>query len=331
MEQVKQLISLDQFIISKEKGFSFAKGELSQLLRDIALASKIVNREVNNAGLSNILGETGFFNVQGEEVKKLDVFANELLIKALTDGKETCIMASEENEDVIYGNPDANYVVMFDPLDGSSNIDVNISIGTIFSIYRRVSEKGDAILEDCLQPGRKQVAAGYVLYGSSTMLVYTTGSGVNGFTLEPSVGEYFLSHPNLKMPKSSSIYSTNEGNSHLLTTEILEYLKFVKTYDKGTDRPYKARYVGSMVADFHRTLLKGGIFLYPYDTKNTNGKLRLMYECNPMAFLAEQAGGLATNGKINIMDIVPSKLHQRSALFIGSEEEVELLMSFTNK
>ncbi len=325
----KNLISLFEFIHEKEKGFPYANGELSQLLRGISLATKIINREVRVAGLSNILGSTGYYNVQGEEVKKLDEYANEVMIKSLNLSQSVALMGSEENEEVILSNAEAKYVILFDPLDGSSNIDVNINIGTIFSIFRKVNENCN--LEDCLQLGLKQVAAGYVIYGSSTMLVYTTGAGVNGFTLEPSIGEYFLSHPDIKMPEKSNTFSINEGNSWGFEENLKKYLEYIKIDDKATKRPYKARYVGSLVADFHRTLLKGGIFIYPASKKEPNGKLRLLYEANPIAFLAEQAGGLATDGNKRILEKQPKELHERTPLYVGSKQEIELIHKFLNE
>lgn len=329
-QQPNQLLSLFEFIHQKEQGFPYASGELSQLLRGISLASKIINREVRVAGLSNILGSTGYYNVQGEEVKKLDEFANEAMIRCLSATQSVCLMGSEENETVIHANPQAKYIVLFDPLDGSSNIDVNINIGTIFSIYRRTSE--NSIDEkDCFQGGVKQVAAGYIIYGSSTMLVYTTGAGVNGFTLEPSIGEYFLSHPDIEMPEKSNTFSINEGNSWGFDEPLKNYLNYIKVDDKATKRPYKARYVGSLVADFHRTLLKGGIFIYPATKKEPKGKLRLLYEANPIAWLAEQAGGLATDGSQPILHKIPSQLHERTPLIVGSKQEIELFLSFFKK
>ncbi len=320
--------TLNQFIIERQADFQYASGELSRLLSDIGTASKIINREVNKAGLVNILGDAGTTNVQGEEVKKLDVYANEQLIAALSSGGEVCVMGSEENDDIIevkFTEGNASYVVLFDPLDGSSNIDVNASIGTIFSIYRRISEgKGAGKLEDCLQKGTQQVAAGYVIYGSSTILVYTTGNGVNGFTLDPSIGEFCLSHPDIKTPKDAKIYSINEGNEAHFPEGVKKYIEYCKVEDKASGRPYSSRYIGSFVADFHRNLLKGGIFIYPPTAKAPNGKLRLLYEANPLAFVAEQAGGKASNGKDRITEIVPSALHQRVPLFIGSENMVKL-------
>jgi fructose-1,6-bisphosphatase I len=293
----------------------------------MGIAAKIVNREVNKAGLVNILGETGSVNVQGESVKKLDVFANEQFIAALSAGGECCAVASEEEDDIIpilsEVSRDAKYVVLMDPLDGSSNIDVNVSIGTIFSIYRRVSESGPGTREDCLQRGREQVAAGYIVYGSSTMLVYTTGHGVNGFTLDPSIGEFCLSHPNLHIPQDGKIYSINEGNYQDFPEGVKKYIKYCQTQDPATGRPYSSRYIGSMVADLHRNLIKGGVFIYPSTKKSPNGKLRLGYEGNPMSFIVEQAGGKASDGYHRILDIKPTELHQRTPIVIGSAQMVE--------
>jgi len=318
--------TLGQFIIEKQKDFPYAKGELSRLLRDIGIASKIVNREVNKAGLVDILGEVGTQNSHGESQKKLDVFANEQFISALTVGGECCIIVSEENDEPIYikpeVSPNARYIVAIDPLDGSSNIDVNVSVGTIFSIYRRLSTEGPAHLKDALQNGTEQVAAGYVVYGSSTMLVYTTGKGVNGFTLDPSIGEFCLSHPDMSMPKDGYIYSLNEGNYVHFPQGVKKYLKYCQEEESETNRPYSSRYIGSMVADLHRNLLKGGIFIYPSTASAPKGKLRLVYECNPMAFIIEQAGGRATNGFKRILDTEVESLHQRSPIFLGSENMV---------
>lgn len=327
--------TLGQFIIEKQADFPYAKGELSRLLRDIGIAAKIVNREVNKAGLADILGENGTTNIQGEGQKKLDVYANEQFISALKHGGECCIVASEENDEFIEidseVSKDAKYIVAIDPLDGSSNIDVNVGIGTIFSIYRRKSTKGKATLEDVLQRGSEQVAAGYVIYGSSTMLVYTTGKGVNGFTLDPSIGEFCLSHPDMKIPKDGVIYSINEGYYVHFPDGVKKYIKYCQVEDAKTSRPYTSRYIGSMVADIHRNLIKGGIFIYPITASAPKGKLRLVYECNPMAFIIEQAGGRASNGYDRILDLEVTELHQRSAIFIGSENMVhkaEELMSF---
>lgn len=327
--------TLGQFIIEKQADFPYAKGELSRLLRDIGIAAKIVNREVNKAGLADILGENGTTNIQGEGQKKLDVYANEQFISALKHGGECCIVASEENDDIIYldspVSKDAKYIVAIDPLDGSSNIDVNVGIGTIFSIYRRKSTSGKPTMEDVLQKGTEQVAAGYVIYGSSTMLVYTTGKGVNGFTLDPSIGEFCLSHPDMKIPKDGVIYSINEGYYAHFPDGVKKYIKYCQVEDEKTRRPYTSRYIGSMVADIHRNLIKGGIFIYPVTAHAPKGKLRLVYECNPMSFLVEQAGGKASNGYDRILDLDVIELHQRSAIFIGSENMVhkaEELMSF---
>ena len=327
--------TLGQFIIEKQNDFPFAKGELSRLLRDIAIAAKIVNREVTKAGLVEILGETGDTNVQGERVKKLDVFANDQFIAALKAGGECCAIASEENEDIIPIDSEisknARYVVAMDPLDGSSNIDVNVSIGTIFSIYRRVSLNGPGTHEDFMQRGTEQVAAGYIIYGSSAMLVYTTGKGVNGFTLDPSIGEFCLSHPNMQMPKEGKIYSLNEGNHLHFPEGVKKYIKYCQEEDKATDRPYSSRYIGSGVADIHRNLIVGGIYIYPRTTKSPNGKLRLLYECNPLAYIVEQAGGKATDGKTRILDKDLKELHQRTPLFLGSSEMVDKVMEFLAK
>lgn len=314
--------ALDRFIKINQDQFQYASGELSQLLRDIALASKVVNREVNKAGLIDIMGAVGSQNMAGDEQQKLDVLANIRFTRALAKGGEVCALVSEESDTYVDLNNDGKYVIAIDPLDGSSNIDVNVSIGTIFSVYRRKTPINTPIKEiDILQRGDEQVAAGYVLYGSSTMLVYTTGHGVNGFTYEHTLGEYFLSHPNMKMPKDGKIYSVNEGLSRSFSPSVNQYLDFCK------ENNYTARYIGSLVADFHRNLLKGGIYIYPPTSKDKNGKLRLMYECNALAYLAEQAGGLATDGVKRIMEIQPERLHQRTPLFIGSENMVLKAMS----
>lgn len=327
--------TLGQFIIEKQSDFPYAKGELSRLLRDIGIASKIVNREVNKAGLAEILGETGETNVQGEKVKKLDVFANEQFIAAFKAGGEVCAIASEENDDIIPIDSEisknARYIVAIDPLDGSSNIDVNVSVGTIFSIYRRTSLTGPGTAEDFMQRGTEQVAAGYVIYGSSCMLVYTTGKGVNGFTLDPSIGEFCLSHPNIKTPSTGTIYSLNEGNHLHFPEGVKKYIKYCQEEDKTTDRPYSSRYIGSGVADIHRNLLKGGIYIYPTTTKSPKGKLRLLYECNPLAYIIEQAGGKATDGNKRIMEIDVTELHQRTPLFLGSADMVDKAMEFMEK
>ena len=283
----------------------------------------------------DILGETGTVNIQGERVKKLDVFANEQFIAAFKAGGEVCAIASEENDDIISINTDisknAKYVIAIDPLDGSSNIDVNVSIGTIFSIYRRVSLKGAGVLEDFMQRGTDQVAAGYIIYGSSCMLVYTTGKGVNGFTLDPSIGEFCLSHPNIQTPKKGNVYSINEGNYLHFPDGIKKYLKFCQEEDKLSNRPYSSRYIGSGVADIHRNLITGGIYIYPTTTKSPNGKLRLLYECNPLAFILEQAGGKASTGGKRIMELPITELHQRTPLFLGSSEMVDVAQDFMTK
>jgi fructose-1,6-bisphosphatase I len=327
-----QFMTLGRHIIEEQSKYVGATGELSKLLHDLSLAAKVISLEVNKAGLVDIIGFTGDSNVHGEQVKKLDILAHEMLIKAMDHGGHLCVMASEEEEDIIQIPQKFNigkYVLLFDPLDGSSNIDANISIGTIFSIYRRVSpDNGPGTMEDCLQPGINQVAAGYVIYGSSTMLVYTAGTGVHGFTLDPAFGEFLLSHPNIQTPKKSKIYSINEGNYLYWHPGLKKYIKYLQEEDKSTGRPYSSRYIGSMVADIHRNLLYGGIFMYPADSRNPNGKLRLQYECNPMAFIVEQAGGRATNGKQRILEIQPKKLHQRVPIFIGSEEDVKMVEKF---
>jgi fructose-1,6-bisphosphatase I len=315
--------ALDRFIKNNQDQFQYASGELSQLLRDIALASKVVNREINKAGLIDIMGAMGSQNSTGEQQQKLDVLANIRFTRALSKGGEVCALISEETESFVDLNNEGNYVIAIDPLDGSSNIDVNVSIGTIFSIYRRKSKVGEPINEqDILQTGEDQVAAGYILYGSSTMLVYTTGHGVNGFTYEPTLGEYVLSHPDMTMPENGKIYSINEGSANSFSPAVNEYLKFCK------DSNYTARYIGSLVADFHRNMLKGGIYIYPATAKDPNGKLRLMYECNALSFIAEQAGGIASDGKGRIMEIKPKDLHQRTPFYVGSVKMVEKAIGF---
>jgi len=329
--------TLGQFIIERQDDFPYAKGELSRLLRDLAIAAKIVNREINKAGLVDILGEAGTTNVQGEGQKKLDVYANEQFIAALQSGGECCIVVSEENDEYIYIDSqiskDAKYIVAIDPLDGSSNIDVNVGVGTIFSIYRRISTTGKATLDDVLQKGTQQVAAGYIIYGSSTMLVYTTGKGVNGFTLDPSIGEFCLSHPDMKIPKDGTIYSINEGYYTHFPDGVKKYIKYCQVEDDATSRPYTSRYTGSMVADLHRNMIKGGIFIYPCTAQARKGKLRLVYECNPMAFIIEQAGGFASDGYRRILDLDVKELHQRTPIFVGSENMVrkaeEFMSSFS--
>ncbi len=329
-----KVTTLGEFIVERQTDFPFAKGELSRLLSAIRLAAKVVNREVNKAGLvDEILGTAGQENVQGETQQKLDVYANNQMINALKAQQEVCGIGSEENEDFIaFDKGEAiwgKYVVLMDPLDGSSNIDVNVSIGTIFSIYRRKTKPGTvAELSDFLQPGLDLVAAGYVIYGSSTMLVFSTGSGVNGFTLDTSIGVFCLSHPNMRIPKSGAMYSINEGNYKQFPEGVKKYIKYCQDEDETPDHPYTSRYIGSLVADFHRNMIKGGIYMYPSTGKNPNGKLRLMYENIPLAFIAEQAGGKATDGKNRILEIKPEELHQRTPLFIGSSEMVDKAEAF---
>ena len=321
-------ISVLRHIVEEERHFPQATGSLTSLLMDLTYAGKVISREVNKAGLVDILGLTGDENIHGDEVKKLDEYANDKLIQAMNHGGHLCVMASEENDDVISipdEYPKGKYVLLFDPLDGSSNIDANVSIGTIFSIHRKKTEGDDGSVEDCLQKGSEQVAAGYIIYGSSTVLVYTTGQGVNGFTLDPSVGEFLLSHADIKTPAKGKIYSVNEGNAKFWDEGTSKYISYLKEKDPETGRPYSLRYIGSLVSDFHRNLLYGGIFLYPADYKDPNkpkGKLRLLYEASPLAFVVEQAGGMATTGKENIMDMQPTELHQKVPLIIGSKEDV---------
>ncbi len=326
-----KVITIERHIIDGERQHPGATGNFSAVLRDLTLAFKVIWREVSKAGLVNILGTAGKENIHGDLVKKLDVFADEAIYRAMDHGGHLCVMASEENEEVLHipdDYPKGKYVLLFDPLDGSSNIDASVTIGTVFSIYRRVSKPGKGTLADCTQPGYKQVAAGYVVYGSSTMMVYTTGDGVHGFTLDPSIGEFLLSHENIRVPKRGKIYSINEGNYRYWDDGVKKYIKYLQEEDKASGRPYSGRYIGSMVADIHRTLLYGGIFLYPGDTRYPKGKLRLMYEANPLAFIMEQAGGSASDGNQRILDVVPSTLHQKTPLFIGSEEDVSLCGEF---
>ena len=313
--------TLDRFINRKEKDFEYATGELSQLLRDIGLAAKILNREINRAGLSNLSGAFGEQNVQGEEQQNLDVIANVRFTRAFRNGGEVCAIISEEKSDVIELNNRSKYIIAIDPLDGSSNIDVNVSIGTIFSVYRRKSAVGTSVTrEDLLQSGRDQVAAGYLLYGSSTMLVYTTGHGVYGFTYEPSLGDFFLSHQNMKIPRDGTTYSVNEGYYRDFPAGVQAYL------DDCKEKRYAARYIGSLIADFHRNLLKGGMYMYPPTAKQPQGKLRLLYECHALALVVEQAGGKATDGTQDILDICPTEFHQRAPLYIGSPNMVDAVM-----
>ena len=328
--------TLGEFIIENQNSFQYSSGELSRIINSIRLAAKVVNYKVNKAGLVDIIGAAGEQNIQGEDQQKLDVYANEIFIQTLINREIVCGIASEENDEFITvaGNDNCHnnkYVVLMDPLDGSSNIDVNVSIGTIFSIYRRVSLKGAGVLEDFMQRGTDQVAAGYIIYGSSCMLVYTTGKGVNGFTLDPSIGEFCLSHPNIQTPKKGNVYSINEGNYLHFPDGIKKYLKFCQEEDKLSNRPYSSRYIGSGVADIHRNLITGGIYIYPTTTKSPKGKLRLLYECNPLAFILEQAGGKASTGGKRIMDLPITELHQRTPLFLGSSEMVDVAQDFMTK
>ena len=326
--------TLGEFIVEKQAEYPNAKGALTGILSSIRLVAKLIHRDINRAGLTqDILGNAGNENVQGEAQMKLDVFANDTMKRALMAREEVAGFASEEEENFVAFDTErgrnARYVILTDPLDGSSNIDVNVSVGTIFSIYRRVSPIGSPVtLEDFMQPGNQQVAAGYVVYGSSTMLVYTTGNGVNGFTYDPSLGLFCLSHENLQIPKNGKIYSINEGQYLKFPMGVKKYLKYCQEEDAATGRPYTSRYIGSLVSDFHRNMLKGGIYIYPNATNYPNGKLRLLYEGNPMAFLTEQAGGVATDGYNRILDIKPTALHQRSPLFLGSKEMVEKAQEF---
>ena len=324
--------TLGEFIIENQSSFKYTSGELSRLINSIRLAAKVVNYEVNKAGLVDVLGSAGDTNIQGEDQQKLDIYANEKFIQTLVNRNIVCGIASEEEENFISINSNDKdnqnkYIVLIDPLDGSSNIDVNVSVGTIFSIYRRITPVGTAVkMEDFLQKGNEQVAAGYIIYGTSTMLVYTTGDGVNGFTLNPAIGTFYLSHPQMNFPTEGTIYSVNEGNYIHFPQGIKNYIKYCQM-EEG-NRPYTSRYIGSLVSDFHRNMIKGGIYLYPTSTKNPNGKLRLLYECNPMAFLAEQAGGKASDGSSRIMDIHPVELHQRVPFVCGSMSMVKKVESF---
>ena len=327
--------TLGEFIIENQNEFQYSSGELSRIINSIRLAAKVVNYKVNQAGLVDIIGAVGEQNVQGEEQQKLDVYANEIFIQTLINREIVCGIASEENDDfiTIEGSDNGNnnkYVVLMDPLDGSSNIDVNVSVGTIFSVYRRITPIGTPVtLDDFLQPGVNQVAAGYVIYGTSTMLVYTTGFGVNGFTLNPAIGTFYLSHPNMKFPVDGSIYSVNEGNYSQFPQGVKDYIKYCQQ-EEG-DRPYTSRYIGSLVSDIHRNMIKGGIYIYPTSSKSPKGKLRLLYECNPLAFIAEQAGGKASDGVNRIMEIQPTQLHQRVSFFCGSKNMVEKAEEFMLK
>lgn len=327
--------TLGEFIIENQAEFQYSSGELSKLINAIRLAAKVVNHEVNKAGLIDILGAAGDTNIQGENQQKLDVLANDRFIQTLKNREIVCGIASEEEDEFIAINSNDEqhqnkYVVLIDPLDGSSNIDVNVSVGTIFSIYRRITPIGSPVtLEDFLQPGVNQVAAGYIVYGTSTMLVYTTGHGVNGFTLNPAIGTFYLSNPNMKFPETGTIYSVNEGNYVHFPQGVKDYIKYCQEEEE--DRPYTSRYIGSLVSDFHRNMIKGGIYIYPKSSKASNGKLRLLYECNPMAFLAEQANGRASDGFQRIMEIQPKELHERVPFFCGSRKMVKKAEEFMAK
>lgn len=330
---MSEMRTLGEFIVAKQHDFPHASGELSSLIGSIKLAAKIVNREINKAGLVDITGASGEENIQGEQQQKLDLYANDKFKAALENRGQVCGVASEEEDEAVAFNKalnkDAKYVVLMDPLDGSSNIDVNVSVGTIFSIYRRISPIGTPPTEeDFLQPGSQQVAAGYIIYGSSTMLVYSTGNGVHGFTYDPSLGVFCLSHEDMKIPQNGNIYSINEGNYIRFPEGVKQYLKYCQEICPEENRPYTSRYIGSLVADFHRNLLKGGIYLYPSTQAYPNGKLRLLYECNPMAMLIEEAGGKATDGETRILDLKPTELHQRVPFFVGSSNMVDKVHNF---
>jgi len=328
-------LTLGEFIIENQKHYKSTSGEFNRLISSIKLAAKVVNYKVNKAGLIDITGDAGDTNIQGEDQQKLDVYANDVFMQTLINREIVCGIASEEEDDFVtikgkHGTNENKYIVLMDPLDGSSNIDVNVSVGTIFSIYRRVTPIGTPVEQaDFLQRGNQQVAAGYVVYGTSTMLVLTSGHGVNGFTLNPAIGTFYLSHPNMKYPEIGKIYSINEGNYVHFPQGVKDYLKYCQ--EEKENRPYTSRYIGSLVSDFHRNMIKGGIYLYPTSTKNPQGKLRLLYECNPMAFLAEQSNGKASDGYMRILDIKPTELHQRVPFFCGSKSMVEKVEEFMAK
>ncbi|MDL2256743.1 class 1 fructose-bisphosphatase [Bacteroidales bacterium OttesenSCG-928-I14] len=332
LKKIKTQRTLEEYIIEKQYEYNHSTGELSRLLNSILLAARIVSSQINKAGLVKITGSVGAINTQGEDQKKLDVYANEVFKQTIINREIACGIASEEDDNFItiedLNEENRNkYVVLMDPLDGSSNIDVNVSVGTIFSIYKRISPIGSPVtLEDFLQPGTEQIAAGYILYGTSTMLVFTTGNGVNGFTLNPAIGSFFLSHPNMKCSENGNIYSINEGNYVHFPQGVKNFIKYCQ--EEKDDRPYSSRYIGSLVSDFHRNLMKGGIYLYPPTSKNPSGKLRLLYECNPMAFIIEQAGGVATDGSKRILEVKPSELHQRIPFYCGSKNMVEKVSEF---
>jgi len=327
------ITTLDDFIIMRQKEYPAAKGEFSRLLHHLGTAAKMISSKIRKAGLADILGGAGSVNIQGEDQHKLDIYADEVLIASLLSSGECCGMATEENQNIITFTHEfavnSKYIVCLDPLDGSSNIDVNVSVGTIFSIYKRLSERGqEAEPRDFLQPGKDQVAAGYIIYGSSTMMVYTTGKGVNGFTLDPALGEFCLSHLSMQTPENGTLYSVNEGNYIKFPDGVKKYIKYCQERDSKTNRPYISRYIGSLVSDFHRNLLKGGIYLYPQSESYPNGKLRLVYECNPMAFIAKQSGGKASDGYRDVLEIMPDSPHQKIPYYVGSLRMVEKLEGF---
>jgi fructose-1,6-bisphosphatase I len=330
-QSASKLMTLERHIIEGEREHPGATGSFTSLLHNLSLAAKLIWREVTKAGLVNILGKTDRMNISGDVIKKLDEFADQTIYKAMDHGGDLCVMASEENEDILQipeDYPTGRYVLIYDPLDGSGNIDANVTIGTIFSVYARVTDSGMGTIDDVLQPGHRQVAAGYLLFGSSMMFVYCTGHGVHGFTLDPSVGEFILSHENIRIPRRGSIYSVNEGNAGRWNPNMQRYVKWLKEEEETTGRPYSSRYIGSLVADVHRTMLYGGIYCYPGDSKNQNGKLRLMYENNPLAYIVENAGGAASDGRRRILDIRPTSLHQRVPLYIGSKDDVRTAEEF---
>ena len=332
VSELGEFKTIEQFIIEQQRRFPHSTGGFSRLLRDISVAAKIINRDMRRAGLADIYGATGEINVQGETQQKMDALAHTELVRALRRGGECCLIGSEEHAEAIPMRvnhaEDGKYIVLLDPLDGSTNIDVNVSVGTIFSVYRLPEEFKEPAAEAALQAGVEQIAAGYVVYGSSTMLVYTTGDGVNGFTLDPSIGEFLLSHPNIRTPKTAAIYSINEGFYNSWEAGLKEWINWMQIEDAETGRPYKTRYTGSFVSDFHRNLIMGGIYIYPATRNNPDGKLRLMYEANPMAMIVEQAGGRATDGSVRILQKNPTALHQRTPLYIGSEDTVLMAESF---
>ncbi|SHF35093.1 class 1 fructose-bisphosphatase [Dysgonomonas macrotermitis] len=327
--------TLDEFIIERQDHFQYSTGELSRLLNSILLAARVVSYKIRKAGLIDIIGSAGATNVQGEDQQKLDLYAHNVFVETLVNREIVCGIASEENDNfiTIEGLDEAHnnkYVVLMDPLDGSSNIDVNVSVGTIFSVYRRISPVGTPVaMEDFLQPGIKQVAAGYILYGTSTMIVYTTGKGVNGFTLNQAIGSFYLSHPNMKCPEDGNVYSVNEGNYVHFPQGVKDYIKYCQ--EEKENRPYTSRYIGSLVSDCHRNLMRGGVYMYPSTFKTPKGKLRLLYECNPMAFITEQAGGYASNGRTRILEMVPTELHERTPFYCGSKNMVKKVEEFVAK